>query len=243
MPDETMEVPGSPDSGNVPAEAPNPEPTPEATPVEVDKGTTPEKPEEVLYDLPDGRKVDAATVLQEYKNLLPDYTKKSQELAKVKETLLPKDDKPKDPYADREYAPQSYREIIEAAKKEIREETQAEKQQRQQAEKELETKVSGEIAEIKNGYELNGTKIPGDSTLNENALFQHAVKYGFQNLKLAHQNMRDMADVIKKAQKTTVDNINKRNDPVSTAPGAGGGKPDPASFSSATEYLRAIKGS
>ena len=53
--------------------------------------------------------------------------------------------------------------------------------------------------------------------------------------------MKDMSEVIKKAVKTTADNIQKRNDPVSITPGGTGNKPDPSQFATAQDYLRSLK--
>ena len=64
--------------------------TPPSVPVDpgqgagVIPGSTPETP---MYELPDGRKVTGEELSREWKdNFLPDYTKKSQELAKLNKT-------------------------------------------------------------------------------------------------------------------------------------------------------------
>src|SRR4029079_11164306 len=62
--------------------APSPATAPVASPTPTDGQTPPpgKAPTEgELYELPDGRKVDAQTLQKEWKtNFLPDYTKKSQ---------------------------------------------------------------------------------------------------------------------------------------------------------------------
>lgn len=113
---------------------------------------------------------------------------------------------------------------------------EAKQQQKEQAridaQQALETTVETQLNEVK----------AIDPQVNESQLFSHAVKYGFKDLKLAHQNMRDMASTVKAVKQQTVNDITKRNDPVSISPGATGSRPDPSQFSSAIEYLRALKG-
>lgn len=229
-PEETVEAQPSADNGNVPVDAPevapSPDPKPEAAPV-----AEPAAPAEAeLFELPDGRKVDAVTLTKEWKeNFLPDYTRKSQALA-AKETVLP-EAKPTNPLADPNYVPQTYEELalqIEARTLQKLEEKQATALAERQA---LEDSVSSQIAELKKG----------DAALNENALFLHAVKYGFRDLKAAHANMRDMSELAKSVKQATAKDIAKRNDPVSVSPGATGARPDPSHFSSAVEYMRSLK--
>lgn len=226
MQDETIDVAPSADNGNVPVDAPS-EPVEPAAPATTEPvaATEPE-----LYELPDGRKVDGATVASEYKNLLSDYTRKSQALA-AKETAPLQDPKPENPLADPNYVPQTYAELIDIAKKATFQEMEQKEQARINAAKALEDSVNSQLTEIKTT----------DPTLNENALFQHATKYRFTDLRLAHQNMKDMSDLTKKVQQTTAANIQKRADPVSVKPGASGAKPNPSNFNSAVEYLRALK--
>ncbi len=239
MPDsieESVDVAPSADNGNLPVDAevtPN-EPTETPAPApEVAEPSTPSA--EPLYELPDGRKVDAATVLQEYKNLLPDYTRKSQELAAAKSGTAGDPSittKPTSPFDDPNFVPQSYAELAEA----IRQSTLAEIEQRgQQAEAErkaVEDAVSATLTELKTL----------DPNLNETALFQHAVKYSFRDLKAAYQNMSDMNKAIKDTKVATAADIRKRGDPVSASPGATGARVNPSNFASATDFLRAISG-
>jgi len=209
------------------------EPTTPETPAEPKETTEPVVPAEPeLFELPDGRKVDGVTLAKEWKeNFLPDYTRKSQELAKTKTETLP-DNKPTEkPYANPDWQPQTYAELIEIAKQEVKGDLLKEKESAIEQEKAIENEVVTQLTEIK--------KL--DPTLNENALFLHANKYGFRDLKQAHQNMKDMSEVIKKTQKVTADNITKRNDPVSITPGATGARPDPSQFGNAIEYLRSLK--
>lgn len=226
---ESIEVTPSEDNGNIPAEAPKEEPIEPATPAEtVEKPTEPE-----LYELPDGRKVDAGTLSKEWKeNFYPDYTRKSQELAKVKTPEVPlQDNKTTDPHADPAWVPQSYAELLQVAEQRALQAVEAKEQARIESRQVLENEVSTQLDTIKKT----------DPTLNENALFLHATKYGFRDLKQAHQNMKDMSELAKSVQQTTAKNIAKRSDPVSVSPGATGAKSNPSNFSSATEYLRSLK--
>lgn len=233
---ESVEALPSEESGNVPAEAPNPEPAPaDPAPTDPKEPAAPAATEPELFELPDGRKVDAETLAKEWKeNFMPDYTRKSQELAKVAKPAeaLPTDNKPTPKvYENPEWQPQSYAELIAIAKEEVKGDFAAEERARAEHAAAVENQVVTQLNEIKTA----------DPTLNENALFNHAIKYGFRDLKLAHQNMKDMSEVIKKTQTTTAANIAKRNDPVSISPGATGAKPNPSNFGNAVEFLRSLK--
>ena len=216
-----------PESIQAPSEEPvvETEPTIEpVTPTEPQEPVQPTEPE--LYELPDGRKVDAETLSKEWKeNFYPEYTRKSQELAQVKQTPQTAPSEPKE-----EWVPQTYEEIIEKAKQEVFRTIEQTEQQRVEAQQKIEMEVSTQLESLKKT----------DPTLNENALFQHAMKYKFTDLQLAHQNMKDMNMLVKNVQETTAKNIAKRQDPVSITPGAGVGRPDPRAFGSATDFLRSI---
>lgn len=228
-PSETVEVvPSVDENGNTLPDTPSA--TPEPTVPAVPEPVTPTEPE--LFELPDGRKVDGATLTKEWKeNFLPDYTRKSQELAKRTDPGSTLPTKPADPLADPNWQPQTYAELIDIAKQRINEDLAAKEQERIDAQLALETQVTAQLDSIKKE----------DPSLNENALFQHATKYGFRDLKFAYQNMKDMNDAMKKVQTITAQNIAKRNDPVSGSPGATGARPDPSNFASASEYLRSLK--
>lgn len=225
--EESIEVVPSEDGGNgLPPEAPS-EPTKTEAPAEPVEPAQPAEPVQELYELPDGRKVDAGTLSKEWKeNFYPDYTRKSQALA-AKE--LPTE--PAKPHSDPEWAPQTYAELIEVAKQEMKADIEREKQAIIDQQQAIENTVSSQLESVK--------KV--DPNVNENALFLHATKYGFRDLTVAHQNMKDMAELAKNVQKTTANNIAKRSDPVSVSPGATGSRPDPSAFSNAREYLRSIK--
>lgn len=232
MPNETVDVAPSADNGNLPVDAPIEQPKPE-TPAEPVETVKPTEPKDELFQLPDGRKVDAQTLTKEWKeNFLPDYTRKSQALAAKEKPVITNKSNEVDPYEDPNYVPKTYGEIIKAA--ELRALKTIEDRERHAAEQRqaLESEVSTQLDDVK--------KL--DPSINENALFLHATKYGFRDLRVAHQNMKDMNMLAKNVEQKTLKNVAKREDPVSTANGkANGIKPDPSMFSSARDYLRSLK--
>lgn len=243
MSEETMSVEPSEENGNVPLEAPSEQPIGPVIPAEEPKeAVQPAEPvEPQLFELPDGRKVDGTTLQKEWKeNFLPDYTRKSQTLAELEKA---KNTKPNDatekPYLKDDYSPSSYGEIIDLAKKEALEEIKRERQSEIDNQKAFEDDISNQIAELRKT----------DSNLNTDALFHHSntyfEKYGvkFPDLKSAYTHMKDVAELTKTVQQTTVKNIAKRNDPVSANQGkANGVAPNPGQFRHASDYLNAIKG-
>lgn len=225
--EDTIEVVPSEENGNVPAEAPSEQPI--TAPVEEPEQPTVSEPE--LFELPDGRKVDAGTLSKEWKeNFAPEFTRKSQALAELEKgkTINPSTEKP---YEKPDWQPQTYDELLKVAEERVLNTLTQREQQKIDQDKALENAVVTQLTELKTA----------DPSLNENALFLHATKYGFRDLKAAHQNMKDMSDMVKKVADTTAKNIAKRNDPVSASPGAGGSRPNPSQFSSAQDYLRSIK--
>jgi hypothetical protein len=235
IPSESIEVPHSEPEGTPSEETPSENPVVEPEVPEAPAVIEPETPSSDLYELPDGRKVDGATLAKEWKeNFLPDYTRKSQELAGLKSSDRPltTEDKPVNPYADPDYVPQTYQEIIDAAKAAAIAELKAEEKAVADAHKALEDMVISQLDAVKQI----------DPNVNEDKLFLHANKYGFRDLTHAYQNMKDMGQVVKTVQKQTVENMNKRKDPVSISQGASlGSAPDPSAFSSAVDYMRSLQ--
>lgn len=231
-PEESIEVTRSEDGGGngLPTDiTPSEEPQEPVAPTVNEQPT--ETPEEAsqpsLYKLPDGREVDPDTLYKEYtENLLPEFTRKSQELAKLKGGEQPIE-------APQTEIPQfeTYEELAEYIKQDV---FRTMENQRQ-AEIERENSIKGQVAE-----QIESIK-KEDPSLDENKLFEHAIKYKFNDLTLAYQNMKDMGNIIKQVQKTTANNIAKRRDPVSVLPGANGQAPTPSSFSNAIDYLRSLK--
>lgn len=244
---ETMELTGSDAPAPAPAPVVDPAPSPEVPP-KVDPvvdpapvDPAPKVDEPTLYETPDGRKVDAATLQKEWKdNFLPEFTRKSQELADLKrgkDLNSPGKDEPA--WRKPDYVPQNYAEVIEIAKREALDDIKNNAKAEEDRINAIHTAVDSEIAELK--------KI--DPTLDENALFQHATKYGFQSLKSAHLSMTDMKKAVVDAEQRTVKNLKTREaDPISTAPGgelpdsSGYDPAEMSNFDSATEYLTHLKG-
>jgi len=221
--------------------APSPDPAPKVDPVaDPAPEVTPKVDEPILYETPDGRKVDAVTLQKEWKeNFLPEFTRKSQRLAEIdgkKDINSPKDEPD---WKKPDYVPQNYGEVIELAKKEALNEINRNYEAEQARVKAVQDAVDGEISDLK--------KV--DPKLDENALFAHANKYGFSSLKAAHSNMSDMKKAIVEVEQRTVKNLKTREaDPISA--GANGDLPDDSGYDptemskydSATEYLKFVRG-
>lgn len=259
-----VEAAPSADFGNIPVDAPNqpvqPQsqepgtPTPDGNVAPKDVASAPQEPATQqpatptaapaveLFETPDGRKVDAATLSREWKeNFMPDYTRKSQALAQqqapaqtppVQQQPLTNINNSVDPFSNPDYIPQSWAEVMEHAKNSAIREIDARNQAEAQRVQQIEQLVTSQLTELKTA----------DPSLNETSLFQHATKFGFQDLKLAYANMKAMNDIAKTAQQQTQQNIQRRaNEPIATQPGqANGTLPNPRGFSAARDYLRSI---
>lgn len=198
------EVIETPAPSETPAETPvveTPTPTEEIPPTD----TPPADPTPTtdLYELPDGRKVDGTTLATEFKEkFLPDYTRKSQELArlKAKNDPTPINNPDNANPIPEDWEPQSWGEVLEKAKVELRNDLIREDQQRAEQAQLVETYVNSQLDEIK--------KI--DPSLNEGQLFSHATKYGFTDLKSAHLNMKEMQQIRMTSEQNAIKNLNKR---------------------------------
>lgn len=239
-----MELTGSEPVPEKPEEV-TPSPETPVTEPEVTPEPTEPKNEPSLYDLPDGRKVDAETLTREWKeNFLPDYTRKSQRIADIErgnerkvEDIQTPDKGPK--WKNPDYVPENYAEVIEIAKAEALAEWRSAGEKESQRVTAIQNAVDSQVKALK----------AADPKLDENALFQHANKYGFQDLKAAHTNMTDMRKAALEVEQRTVKNIKAREaDPVGG--GAGGAvAPDEgydpramSAFGSAADYLARLKG-
>lgn len=169
----------------------------------------PEKVEENnLVELPDGRKLPPKEAEVEYRNLYSEFTRRSQKLA----TFEKGTSEVNNPVEKKDWVPETWDEVVERSKQAIREDLDRERTAEENFRKQSEEYVSTQLTELKQS----------NPNLNETALFNHALKYGFQDLKQAHTNMRDMQAQIKKATDTTVQNIQKRNaEPISGGSQAG----------------------
>lgn len=229
---------------------PSPEVTPPAEPKKEEPVVDPAKPENsqapVLYDLPDGRKVDAATLAKEFKeNFLPDYTRKSQKIAEYEKGNPPQDKKINNPptdapkWKDPNYVPENYAEVIQIAKAEAIQEMESKAQAEIDRVNSIKTAVETDLAELK----------AQDPKLDEDALFKHANKYRFQDLKTAHANMKDIAQAALDAEQRTLKNVKAREaDPIAggdsgNSPGSDGVDMNELSgFSNAVEFFQRAKG-
>lgn len=222
-----------------------PEVTPEATPEpetpseqdEPSNEPTGDEPvaEPELFELPDGRKVDAVTLQKEWKdNFYPEYTRKSQRLAEIEKVTKPVVEENVPVWKKTDYVPQTYAEIIELATQEAEARIEAKKFQEEQSQQQLISQIDAQVAEIK--------KI--DPKLDENALFLHANKYGFRDLVKAHENYRAIQDAKLTVEQRTVKNIQSRKDtPIAGTPGSAPTNSTPAygehtKYGSALEYFQ-----
>lgn len=203
----------------------------------------PVAPAETLYELPDGRKVNAETLQKEWKeNFLPDYTKKSQKLSAIErgELDITKPDKKEEPeWKDPEYVPKTYAEIIQIAKEEALREADEKAKAENERIQAIHNAVNAELEEIKKS----------DPKLDENVLFAHANKYHFSSLKTAYANMKDMKSAVVNTEQKVIKNLKTREaDPVSSAATGGNadeGGYDPVAmsgFADARDFLAHIKG-
>lgn len=215
-----------------PAVAPSEETPPAVEPEKTPAADT----EPVLYELPDGRKVDAEGLRTEYLNILPEFTRKSQELALLKEGKGPKPDTSEPEWKKPEWTPKSYAEIVELAEKSAIERIQETARAEEARRAEVAKTVDSQIAALK----------AKDPKLDESALFAHANKYGFQDLTLAHANMMDSRNAVLSAEQRAVKNLKGRVDPVA----GGSSTPTPSgtidyassrNYSSATEFMAQFK--
>ncbi len=192
--------------------------------------------EEKMYDLPDGRKVTAAELHDLHVNkLLPDYTRKSQKLAEY-ERPADKNINNEPEWKKPDYVPKTYGEIVEIAKQAALADIARASQEDQERVTAITKQVDDTIATLKKS----------DPKLDENALFQHANKFGFNDLAAAHQNMTEMRKIALDTEQRVLKNIKARDaDPVgSGAAGtaaAEGYDPEAASqFSGAVDFYRRL---
>lgn len=221
----------------------DPAPKKEEAPVDPNPVDPPVDPApETLYETPDGRKINAEALQKEWKeNFLPEFTRKSQRLAEL-ETNKGPDNKgaPEEPkWKKADYVPENIAEVIELAKAEAINEIRGQAEAEQSRVKAIHDGVESQLNEVR--------KI--DLKLDENALFLHATKYGFSDLKAAHSNMMEMKRIAVDAEQRTIKNLKLRDaDPI--AGGSDGAvSPDDAydpaamgQFQSAQDFLAKLKG-
>lgn len=210
-------------------------PVVETKPTETPEVETP-KADDNLVELPDGRKLPPKEAEAEYRNLYSEFTRKSQKLATYEKGNSEINNN-NQPIEKEEWVPQTWDEVLEKAALAIEEKSQLKAQKEQEARTQTETYVSTQLDDLKKE----------NPTLNENQLFNHALKYNFTDLKVAYSNMKDMQASIKQATEMTVKNIQKRNaDPISGG-SQGGSIPDGDVYDpsarniSLVDYLNSLK--
>jgi len=218
VPKAPVETPEATPKVETPAEETPSEESPKIEEPETPEVPTEEAPEaeDNLFELPDGRKVDLTTAQREWKdNFLPEFTRKSQKLAEYEKNNgfnNPPEVKKEEDWKDPDYVPRSYAEIVEIAKMEAINEIRGQAKAEEDRVNSVKSAIDNEIGEIK--------KI--DPKLDENALFVHANKYGFGDLKSAYQNMKDMKMAIVSTEQKVLKSVKTREaDPVSDAASPG----------------------
>lgn len=203
-------------------------------PVAVVEPTTPEP---ALFELPDGRKVDAATLEREWKqNFYPEFTRKSQELAALKTPITKEEPAWKNP----DYSPTTWAEAIEIATQEAESRILNRAAEAETQAAAIRTEVETQMAAVK----------AIDPKVDEDALFAHATKYGFTDLKTAHTNFKAIQDAVLTTEQRVLKSQGKyQADPIATTPTAPAGAPkveyspsSNAQYRDASEFLAAIKG-
>lgn len=179
--------------------------------------TQPEEATVHLVSMPDGRKVTPEVVIEEYKKLQADHTKKSQRLAE-----LEKPPEPKKPWQDPSYKPQSWDEVFEHATQEALrriEGQKSEEQARLKAEEAHDNAIKAEIDVIK----------AKDQDLDAAAVLDFASKRAedlgikYPSFSAAYKDFKEFEKKTKQIEKRVVETAKQRAlDPVSTTPGAGG---------------------
>jgi len=210
--------------------------------VKAEETTETKKPEETkaednLVELPDGRKLTPKEAETEYRNLYSEFTRKSQILAKQEKGEDGKIINNKPAEDSKEWVPESWEEVLEKATLKMEEKSERQRQAETESRTKSEEFVVNQLSELKKE----------NPTLNETQLFNHALKYNFQDLKLAYSNMKDMQSSIKKATEETVKNLQKRGaEQISGGSQAGstfdGDVYDPSvRNTSMVDYLRSLK--
>lgn len=214
--------------GSMEVQAPEVQPTAEETKPEApSQEAAPQAPAEAQapvseqYELPDGSKVDAEGLSKAWRdNFMPEYTRKSQELAALKAKSSPaKEEVPAAelPWKkDQAWEATTYDALAEPllaeAEKRVWEKIVAESGREERERQEREAYVAQEVEQLK-GI---------DPKANVQAVMAHASKYQFPSLIPAYQNMRAIEDAARLAEERVLKNMKQRaGEPV------GGGAADP----------------
>lgn len=195
--------------------------TPVVAPVEAPKVETPADPvapppEAGQYDLPDGTKTDAAGLAKAWRdNFMPEYTRKSQELAAIKAKAEPQKEAPTDakaPWENSEWQPNSYKELAEVtvnrAEQRVWQKILSEADRGERETKEREAYVQHEVEQLK----------ALDPKVDTGRVMSHAAKYAFTSLVPAYHNMKALEDTERRTEERIMKNMKLRaSEPVGTA--------------------------
>lgn len=220
----------APDTGAVaPSEAPN------AVTTQAVETTPSEAP---LFELPDGKKVDAQTLAKEWtENFYPEYTRKSQELAsfKNKPQEQPKEAVKAPWETDPNWTAENYNDLAapltQKVAMQVWEEIAKQAEAQENAEKEKHEAVQREVDYIKSI----------DKDADPHKVMAHATKYQFPSLVNAWQNMKSMEDAVRLAEERAVKNLTNRSQaPVGSAAGAAPTSQIPEELRNASGYEKAL---
>lgn len=169
----------------------------------------PEQPAEPQGQ-PEGQAPQEPTTVPEkdYKELLADYTRKSQELAAIKSQSDPKApvQKVEVPWEkDPTWDAKSYQDLAAPLAAKIKEEVwqsiidEGEREEREAAERQQ--FVEREVEQLK----------AIDPSVNVNKVLAHAQKYAFSSLIPAYQNMAAIEEAVARAEERTLRNVKSRS--------------------------------
>ena len=158
-----------------------------------------------LVELPDGRRVAPEKVVEEYKSLKQDYTRKSQALAEYEKTkdLKPWEDPNWNPKSDSEAVSAIYEHVYNDVVGKITAEQQAKAQQTNQ----VNERVNAEMNAIKEV----------DPSVDEEKVFAFANENNLSSAVTAYNLMKKMEMTEKRTEKRVLKNLKSRSsDAVST---------------------------
>lgn len=182
-------------------------------------------PEPQLYELPDGKKVDAETLAKEFsQNFYPEYTRKSQELSALKSKFNPQPEN-KEPIqapweTDPNWTAENYSDLAAPLKQQITREVWEEiAKQAEAVEREEQERTQAVQQEIDYIKSIDKDADPGK-------VMSHAAKFQFPSLVAAWQNLKTIDEAVKIAEERAVKNMTQRAaNPVGVPPASGNATP------------------
>lgn len=176
------------------------------------------------YKLPDGRELSADKVVEEYNNLLKDYTQKSQKLSTYEKNLESENVPPgvndgrEDPWADPSYVPKDWNELFSEVERRLSAKSEAERQAQiklEEERKQINTQIDTAVGKIKET----------DKELDENDMFAYAAEQSKKGVQYTtveglYEHYKAIREARKQGQQDAMKNIQRRgfNNP---APGSG----------------------